>query len=44
MIYLSKTKHLEKNRDVIIKTIEKEKISGSTLAIDFAKKESAVHV
>lgn len=44
MIYLSKTRHLEKNRDVIIKTIEKEKIAESALAIDFAKKESAIHL
>lgn len=43
MIYLSKTKHLNNNKDIIIKTIEKEKIAESSLAIDFAKKESAVH-
>lgn len=30
-------------QDIIIKTIEKEKIAESSLAIDFAKKESAVH-
>jgi len=44
MIYLSKTKNLEKNRDIIIKTIEKEKISESALAIDFAKKELSLHL
>jgi len=44
MIYLSKTKHLEHNKDIIIKTIEKEKIAESSLAIEFAKKESAVHL
>lgn len=43
MIYLSKTKHLEHNKDIIIKTIEKEKIAESSLAIEFARKESAVH-
>lgn len=42
MIYLSKTKQTECKKDIIIKTIEKEKIADCQLAIEYAKRESAV--
>ena len=41
MIYL--TKMLSNNETVVLKTIDKEKISCSELAVMFAKRESVVH-
>jgi len=41
MIYLTKT--LSNHETVVLKTIDKEKISCSELAVMFAKRESVVH-
>ena len=43
MIFLSKTKHLSKNKDIVIKTHEKQKIGSNKLATEFAKKGMMVH-